>query len=44
VLTIFTGIVECMCVLALPPNTIALRWLMNHGIPEDIHWMIEAKV
>jgi len=21
-----------------------LRLLMNHGIPEDIHWMIEAKV
>jgi hypothetical protein len=38
---------------ALPPNTIVkiyharcarLRLLMNHGIPEDIHWMIEAKV
>ena len=21
-----------------------LRLLMNHGIPEDIYWMIEAKV
>jgi hypothetical protein len=21
-----------------------LRLLMNHGIPEDIHWLIEAKV
>jgi hypothetical protein len=21
-----------------------LRLLMNHGIPKDIHWMIEAKV
>jgi hypothetical protein len=39
--------------LALPSNAIAkiyrarcerLRLLMNHGIPEDIHWMIEAKV
>jgi hypothetical protein len=38
---------------ALPPNTIAkiyharcarLRLLMNHGIPEDIQWMIEEKV
>jgi hypothetical protein len=38
---------------ALPPNMIVkiyharcarLRLLMNHGIPEDIHWMIEAKV
>ena len=38
---------------ALPPNTIAtiyrarcerLRLLMNHGIPEDIRWLIEAKV
>ena len=38
---------------ALPPNTIAkiyharcerLRLLMNNGIPEDIRWMIEAKV
>ena len=38
---------------ALPPNAIAkiyrarcerLRLLMNHGIPEDICWMIEAKV
>jgi len=37
----------------LPPNAIAkiyrtrcerLRLLMNHGIPEDIHLMIEAKV
>jgi len=37
----------------LPSNAIAkiyrarcerLRLLMNHGIPEDIHWMIEAKV
>jgi len=37
----------------LPLNTIAkiyharcerLRLLMNYGIPEDIHWMIEAKV
>ena len=37
----------------LPPNAIAkfyrarcerLRLLMNHGIPEDIRWMIEAKV
>jgi hypothetical protein len=37
----------------LPPNTIAniyrarcerLRLLMNHEIPKDIHWMIEAKV
>jgi hypothetical protein len=39
--------------LALPPNTIAkiyrprcarLRLLMNHGIPEDILRLIEAKV
>jgi hypothetical protein len=39
--------------LALPPNAIAkiycarlerLRLLMNHGIPKDICWMIEAKV
>ena len=39
--------------LALPLNAIAkiyrarcerLRLLMNHGIPEDIRWMIEAKV
>jgi hypothetical protein len=38
---------------ALPPNTITriyyarcarLRLLMNHGIPEDIRWLIEAKV
>ena len=38
---------------ALPPNTIAkiyrvmcarLRLLMNHGIPEYIRWLIEAKV
>jgi hypothetical protein len=38
---------------ALPQNAITkiyraryerLRLLMNHGIPEDIHWMIEAKV
>jgi hypothetical protein len=38
---------------ALPQNAIAkiyrarcerLRLLMNHGIPEDIRWMIEAKV
>jgi hypothetical protein len=38
---------------ALPKNAIAkiyraryekLRLLMNHGIPKDIHWMIEAKV
>jgi len=38
---------------ALPPNAIAkiyharcaiLRLLMNHGIPEDICWLIEAKV
>jgi deoxyribodipyrimidine photolyase-like uncharacterized protein len=38
---------------ASPPNTIAkiyrarcerLRLLMNHGIPEDIRWMIKAKV
>jgi len=38
---------------ALPQNTIAkiyharcerLRLLMNHGIPEDIRWMIEANV
>jgi hypothetical protein len=37
----------------LPPNAIAkiycakcarLRLLMNHGIPEDIRWLIEAKV
>ena len=37
----------------LPLNTIAkiyharcerLRLLMNHGIPEDIRWMIEAKI
>jgi hypothetical protein len=37
----------------LPPNAIAkiyraryerLRLLMNHGILEDIRWMIEAKV
>jgi hypothetical protein len=37
----------------LPQNAIAkiycarcerLRLLMNHGILEDIHWMIEAKV
>ena len=37
----------------LPPNTITkiyrarcarLRLLMNHGIPEDIRWLIEAKV
>ena len=39
--------------LALPLNAIAkiyrarcerLRLLMNHGIPEDIRWMIEAKI
>jgi hypothetical protein len=39
--------------LALPSNAIAkiyharcarLRLLMNHGIPEDIRWLIEAKV
>jgi hypothetical protein len=30
---------------ALPPNTIAkLKLLINHGIPEDIRWLIEAKV
>jgi hypothetical protein len=38
---------------ALPPNAIAkiyhtrcerLRLLMNHGISEDIHWLMEAKV
>ncbi|KAL3610710.1 hypothetical protein D5086_001730 [Populus alba] len=38
---------------ALPPNTInkiyrarcaRLRLLMNHEIPEDIRWLIEAKV
>ena len=38
---------------ALPQNTITkiyrarcarLKLLMNHGIPEDIHWLIEAKV
>ena len=38
---------------ALPPNAIAkiyrarcegLRLLMNHEIPEDIHWMIKEKV
>ena len=38
---------------AFPPNTIAkiyharcerLRLLINHGIPEDIRWLIEAKV
>jgi hypothetical protein len=38
---------------ALPPNAIAkiyrarcarLRLLMNHRIPEDIRWLIEAKV
>jgi len=38
---------------ALPPNVIAkiyharyarLRLLMNHGIPKDIRWLIEAKV
>jgi hypothetical protein len=37
----------------LPPNTIKqiyrarcerLRLLMNHGIPEDIRWLIEANV
>jgi hypothetical protein len=37
----------------LPPNVIAkiylarcarLRLLINHGIPEDIRWLIEAKV
>jgi len=37
----------------LPPNAIAkiyharcarLRLFMNHGIPEDIRWLIEAKV
>ena len=37
----------------MPPNAIAkiyrarcerLRLLMNHGIPEDIRWMIEATV
>ena len=37
----------------LPPNGIVkiyrarcarLRLLMNHGIPEDIRWLIEAKV
>jgi hypothetical protein len=37
----------------LPPNTIAkiyrvrcerLKLLMNHGIPQDIRWLIEAKV
>ena len=36
----------------LPPNAIAKHYrarcerllLMNHGIPEDIRWMIEAKV
>jgi len=37
----------------LPPNAIAkiyrprcerLRLLMNHEIPEDIHWLIKAKV
>jgi hypothetical protein len=38
---------------ALPQNSITkiyraryerLRLLMNHGIPEDIRWLIEAKV
>jgi hypothetical protein len=38
---------------ALSPNAIAkifrarcarLRFLMNHGIPKDIRWLIEAKV
>jgi hypothetical protein len=38
---------------ALPPNAIAniyrarcarLKLLMNHGIPKDIRWLIEAKV
>jgi hypothetical protein len=38
---------------ALPQNAIIkiyrarcerLRLLMNHGIPEDIRWLIEAKV
>jgi len=38
---------------ALPQNAITkiyrarcakLRLLMNHGIPEDIHWLIKAKV
>jgi hypothetical protein len=33
---------------ALPQNAITkiyrARLLMNHGIPEDIRWMIEAKV
>jgi hypothetical protein len=38
---------------SLPQNAITniyrarcerLRLLMNHGIPEDIHWLIEAKV
>jgi hypothetical protein len=38
---------------ALPQNAITkiyharcarLRLLMNHGIPEDIRWLIEAKV
>jgi len=36
----------------LPPNAIAKLYcarcerllLMNHGIPKDIRWMIEAKV
>jgi hypothetical protein len=37
---------------ALPPNAIAriyrarcvrLRLLMNHGIPEDIRWLIEPR-
>jgi hypothetical protein len=37
---------------ALPPNAIAkiyrarcarLRLLMNYGIPEDIHWLIETR-
>jgi hypothetical protein len=39
--------------LALPPNAIIkiyragcarLRLLMNHGIPEDICWLIKTKV
>ena len=38
--------------LALPPNTITkiyrarcarLRLLMNHGIPEDIRWLIKQR-
>ena len=44
---------EKLKIPALPPNVIAkiyrarcarLRLLMNHGILEDIRWLIEAKV